>query len=147
MYSLDPNGLQTQRGKILSVSEEPNNHTDASGQGEPSAVPQSTARHFGPDRLQRPKHPNTVFTINSWMHQRDPGKRTGQNLTPTQPLLCVYLCMYLDTQKKKTIPPSRLRPDGRKDVCTYTHTQMRFHFLSLSLSLSLLYKTKYILYL
>ncbi len=66
-------------------------------------------------------------------------------MTSTQPLLCVYLSMYLHTQsKKKTISPSRLRPDGRKDVLTYTYTYMRFYFSSLSLSL--LYKTKYILY-
>ena len=51
-------------------------------------------------------------------------------------ILRMYLHMYLHTQnKKKTIPPSRLRPDGRKDVLTYTHRQMCFYFLSLSLSL------------
>ena len=75
--------------------------------------------------------PITIYRL----HQKDPGKRAGQNLTSTQPHLCMYLCMYLDTQNKKTLPPSRLRPDGRKDVCTYTH-KCDFS-LSLSLSLSL----------
>ena len=74
--------------------------------------------------------PITIYRL----HQKYPGKRAGQNLTSTQPLLCMYLCMYLDTQNKKTIPPSRLRPDGRKNVCTYTH-KCDFS-LSLSLSLS-----------
>ena len=46
---------------------------------------------------------------------------------------CVSTHVPTYTQEKKTISPSRLRPDVRKDVLTYTHRQMRFYFLSLSL--------------